>query len=208
MKPLLIGLTGGIGAGKSTVAGYLAELGAEIVVGDELGRRAFEKAPELLESVREKFGDTVFHTDGTLNRRLLGKKVFGSREDTRWLTELTFPVIYELWRQAVKAAKAEVVVFDAAMIFEWRIEKEFDLLILVTADVDTVCSRVAKQNRLTLEEVKARHQQQMDVEWKRKHCHIVLVNNGSLNELESQVHKFWNNRIIDETAKRRIAGNG
>jgi dephospho-CoA kinase len=153
MWPLTIGLTGTIGAGKSTVAALLSEHGAEIVSGDTLGKIAVEESDNILHDIRERFGATVFSEDGSLNRREFGHVVFVSAEHSEWLTERTFPTIFQLWCDRVKHCKSPVIVLDAALIFEWKIEIEFDLIIVVLATPDRVKQRLAASDRLSAAEI-------------------------------------------------------
>ncbi|MBU0507325.1 dephospho-CoA kinase [bacterium] len=203
MQPFLIGLTGEIGVGKSTVARALAELGAEIVVGDELGRSALEESLAILTRIRERFGGEVFATDGSLNRRALGKRVFSAAEDARWLTELTFPGIHALWREQVSRSRTDVLVLDAALIFEWGIEREFDLIVLVSADSESVLHRIERSGRLSRQEIQSRVAAQLSADVKRQKADIVLTNNGTFAELQHSVRELWQARIEPEIQRRR-----
>jgi dephospho-CoA kinase len=207
MVPVLIGLTGGVGVGKSTAARVLAELGAEVVSGDELGRRVLENSPEMLAEVRARFGGEVFEADGTLLRRVLGELVFANREHARWLTELTFAGIHRWWREAVARSTREVVVFDAALIFEWGIEREFDLLLSITASPDHVLRRQSRAGRLTMEEIESRLAAQLPPANKARQSHVDITNDGTIEELEDAVRDVWHTRIAPELQKRRKTGN-
>jgi dephospho-CoA kinase len=202
MKPLLIGLTGGPGTGKSTVASMLAELGAEIISGDELGRHALEESPELLARVRVRFGSSVFHEDDTLDRRALGIRVFADPVHARWLTGLTFPSIYAAWLDAVSHCTKPVIVLDAALIFEWGISSDFDLLVVVTSDRSLVSGRLSAGNRLTPSEAEARLASQMPPEIKASRSHVTLDNSGPVSDLQESVRNFWNRYVQPELRKR------
>ena len=202
MKPILIGLTGGVGVGKSSVAAILRELGAEIIVGDELGRIALEESPELLAAVRDRFGDSVF-AEGKLLRRELGRRVFTAPDETRWLTELTFPRIHELWRDAVRHSQREVIVFDAALIPEWGIENEFDFLIVVTASPESVSQRLVSSGRLTSDEINARQAIQALSAKTGTLQATRIVNDGSQDDLRRQIEEFWKSKIEPELKRRR-----
>jgi dephospho-CoA kinase len=198
MRRLLIGLTGGIGAGKSTVACVLHELGAEIVSGDELGRKALDESVELRAQVQEKFGDGVFSSDGTLNRRALGKQVFTDREHARWLTDRTFPEIHRRWIQTAAASAREVVVFDAALILEWGIEREFDFVVVVTAPRDAIIRRLNQEGRLTAQEIESRLAVQISPDAKAACANIHLINDDTVETLERKVRELWQTRILPE----------
>ncbi|HEY3294567.1 MAG TPA: dephospho-CoA kinase [bacterium] len=206
--PFLIGLTGGIGSGKSTVASQLQSLGAEVVSGDELGRQALETTPALLAEIRVRFGDDVFDQDGTLRRRMLGDKVFANPEHAHWLTHRTFPIIHRLWREAVARSAADVVVLDAALIFEWDIAEEFDLLLIVLADRNLVAHRMQAGGRLSAPEIEARLALQIPPQDKARRADVVLVNDGSLDEFLEKVREFWTKRVLPELEQRRERVNG
>lgn len=207
MLPIRIGLTGAIGTGKSSVASLLADHGAEIISGDELGRIALELSPEFLEAVRERFGNEVFTPDGKLRRRELGKRVFSSPEHVRWLTALTFPRIHELWNDAVAKTTSDVIVFDAALLLEWGIEKEFDHLFVVIASPHVIRDRLSKGGRFTAEEITSRTAMQLDPTVKTSVADKVIVNDESLADLWRQVNQFWKDMIEPELEQRRILRN-
>jgi dephospho-CoA kinase len=195
MKPLLVALTGNIGVGKSTVAKFLTEHGADVVSGDELGRLALEKSPENLAAVRWRFGPEIFNPDGILNRRVLGQRVFASRDDAAWLTHLTFPAIYEGWRKAVKQSPAKVIVFDAALIFEWGIERDFDVVILVAAAQSAVLNRLTGERHLSPAEGDARRSAQLDEAAKIEKADVVVQNDGTIPDLCARVDQIWQTLI-------------
>lgn len=202
IQPFLIGLTGTIGSGKSTVAAELRTLGARVVIGDELGRRALEESPELIGQIRERFGVAVFGEDGMLNRAALGRLVFAEPEHSRWLTDLTFPRIYDFWRQEVAECTTDVLVFDAALIFEWGIESEFDLIVLVTASPDRILERLESGSRFSREEAAARMAAQIPMNDKEPKAHTVIRNDGTREQLRRSVQDLWHNRIQSELQDR------
>jgi dephospho-CoA kinase len=202
MKPIEIGLTGAIGAGKSSVAMFLGELGAEVVSGDQLGKLALEGSAELLSAIRKRFGDRVFSDDGALQRRELGRIVFSSHEDARWLTSITFPVIYRMWKEAVAETTRPVIVFDAALIVEWGIAGEFDHMLVVTAPDELSTKRMSESGRLTQEEIAERRARQTDSSAKVSAADRVISNEGSLQELRQKVRLYWKD-VIDTELKAR-----
>jgi len=207
MVPYLIGLTGGIGSGKSTVAAEFENLGAEIVVGDELGKRVLEESTQLIARIRDRFGDSVFNEDGSLNRRSLGQALFASPEDVRWLTDLTFPGIYKLWRDAVRLSQKSVMVFDAALIFEWGIEQDFDLVLLVTSDVEEIRQRMKESGRLSESELDARLAAQMPLNDKIAKADLIIGNDGTIEDLRQFVRNLWREKIEPESVKWRKERN-
>jgi dephospho-CoA kinase len=202
MTPFLIGLTGGMGVGKSTAGHLLADWGAEVVSGDELGHQALEGSSKLLAEVKARFGDDVFEPDGALRRRELGERVFASRDHARWLTERTFEEIHRLWREAVARSTREVVVFDAALIFEWGIEHEFDLLLIIAASRDEVVRRLGREGRLTPAEIESRLAAQIAPAEKMRQAHAVVTNDGTIEELKDAIHKVWESRVAPALHKK------
>lgn len=195
-RPFTIGLTGVIGSGKSSVADMLRNLGAEVVSGDQLGREVLEENRGLQADLLTRWGNQILEPDGKLNRRRIGELVFASAEDARWLTEQTFPGIHTKWRDAVGRTRARVIVFDAAMIFEWGIEREFDVLVSVTCDAETAISRSA--GRFTREEYLSRRSLQVAERLKVEKSHHVIENNGTIEELRNKVKELWERTITSQ----------
>lgn len=193
MKPVVVGLTGGIGVGKSSVAETLRTLGADIVSGDELGREVIERDAKVKDAIVSELGASVLNQDHSLNRRRIAELVFVSPDRSRWLTHLTFPAIHRLWRERCEHTLAQVIVFDAALIFEWGIEREFDIVLVVTAPEESILARA--QGRFSVADLAARASAQMPVEGKITGATHVIVNEGTLAELESHVRKFWTEYI-------------
>ena len=183
-------MTGGIGTGKSTVARFLAECGAEVVVGDELGKRAIDLQPDVQDAIRARFGDAVFESKGVLNRKKLGDLVFSESLNVRWLTELTFPYIYREWNTAVSECRREMIVFDAALIFEWGIQSEFDKIVVVTANNDLVTMR-SMSGRFSPETLAQRLRFQLPTEQKVLQANVIIENSGTIETLRSKVKAFY-----------------
>jgi dephospho-CoA kinase len=191
-KPLLIGLTGGPGVGKSTVAEILASKGAAVISGDEIGRRVLRRFPELREALR-RYGDTVFMASGALKRRELGRIVFNRKREVAWLNRLMFPKIYQLLRDDIErlSRRHSVVVVDAAMIFEWGIEKDFDMLWVVTTPQELAERRMAHTGRLSTVEIRQRLRFQIPSHEKARRAHLVICNNSDKRFLRRMVHRIW-----------------
>jgi dephospho-CoA kinase len=198
--PMTIGLTGSIGAGKSSVAALFKEFGAEVVSGDELGKQSLARQPELIASIRERFGDAVFDGASELNRRKLGEIVFSDNAHVRWLTEQTFPYIHQEWRTAVDRTKCSLIVLDASLIFEWGIETEFDKIIVVTASKQAVAARAAA-GRFTAVELEQRANSQLPIEIKIVGADIVIHNYGTPVDLRSHVEALWKSWTFPEQNK-------
>ncbi|MBL0061925.1 MAG: dephospho-CoA kinase [bacterium] len=193
MKKVKIGLTGGIGAGKSTVANMLAKHGAAIVTGDELGRQVLDEDADVREALVERFGAQIASSDGILNRKALAALVFADPNQSKWLTLLTFPGIYSRWQNAFDQSKKSIVVFDAALIFEWNIQKDFDVIVVVAADAKLAYDRASV--RFSKEDIERRIAAQLPVAYKVLNADFVFQNDGSLDDLAKQVEDLWKHKI-------------
>ena len=189
----LIGLTGSPGTGKSAVAELLAAKGAAVISGDELGRRVLRVFPELKDALRARYGYEIFTARGALKRRALGRIVFTQEGEAAWLNALMFPKIYELLQRDIQkhCKNHRVIVFDAAMIFEWGIEKEFDSIWVVTAPEELANVRLGSSGRLSPNEIRMRMQAQLSPEEKTRRADVVLPNTGNRKLLQQSVNRIW-----------------
>ena len=204
MNTLLIGLTGGPGVGKSTVAEMLTAKGAVVICGDELGRRVLRRFPEIKDALRQRYGEEIFTSRGALKRRALGRIVFSREGEAAWLNRLMFPKIYELLKKDVNRLSRthRVVVVDAAMIFEWGIEKDFDSVWVVTAPLESAQERMTHDGRLSPEEIRQRLQAQIPQEEKARRAHLVISNSGNKKKLKETVNRAWTSEVMPRLLKR------
>ncbi len=162
----LIALTGGIAAGKSTVASRLAELGAVVVDADRLSRQAVEVGSPGLSAIRERFGDTVIAGDGSLDRPALGAVVFSDEGARADLNAIVHPEVSRLSQEAFAAAFAEdpgrVVVYDVPLLAESRGAAEFDVVVVVHAPAEERIRRLVEIRRMTPAEAEGRVRAQAD----------------------------------------------
>lgn len=197
----VVGLTGGIAAGKSTVSQILSRLGAEIVDADEIARLVVEPGSVAHSKIRERFGETVFLEDGSLDREELGQIVFSDENERRWLNELTHPLIgVEIARQISEAAArgAEIVVIDAALLFESsRGEPFVRPVIVVSSTLDQQAARLRARDGLDDVEIEARIGSQMPLDEKVRRADYVVDNSGSIEEIERQVKALWE-KLLDD----------
>jgi dephospho-CoA kinase len=195
---LIIAVTGGIGSGKSEFCKVLGELGAGVTVGDELGRRALTTDPRLLSDLRNRFGDQVFDTDGNLIRKALGDIVFSNPKARKWLDARIFPEIYRLlWEDILKLQRDhQHVVIDAAMIFEWGIDTDFDLIVAVVAPPERVKAFLSHRDSFDERQMENRFTSQIPPEEKARRAHVVIHNDGTLADLRLKAHDFWNTCVL------------
>lgn len=192
---LRIGLTGGIGSGKSTVSALLAERGAVIVDADQIAREVVEPGTPGLAAVVEAFGDGVLTADGALDRPAIAAIVFADDEARRTLNGIVHPLVRA--RAAELAAglpEDAVVVNDVPLLVEAGQAHVYDLVLVVVADVETRVGRLV-QRGLAEPDARARIAAQATDEQRRAVADVVLDNNGSPEELAAQVDRFWAERV-------------
>ena len=192
---LRIGLTGGIGSGKSTVSALLAARGAVIIDADRIAREVVEPGTPGLAAIVEAFGDGVRTADGALDRPALAAIVFADPEARRTLDGIVHPLVRA---RAVELAGGlpddAVVVNDVPLLVETDQAGSYDLVLVVAADVDTRVARLV-QRGLTESDARARIAAQATDEQRSAVADVVLDNNGSREDLAAQVETFWTERV-------------
>ena len=190
----VIGLTGGIGSGKSTVAAMLAELGAEVIDTDKVGHEAYRPGTEGFRQVTEAFGDDIVAADGTIDRRALAAKVFADPAQLRRLNAIVHPLIglaVRDWLVRAQAAPSSApIVVEAPVLMEagWRF---FDEVWVVVVSPKTAIARVTASRDITADEVRRRLDTQLSNAERRRRADRVLENDGTLDELQEQVRAAW-----------------
>ncbi len=186
----LVGLTGGIASGKSTVAAILQRLGAEIINADELAREVVQPGSEAWQEIVKDFGSAVLQEDQTIDRRKLRDIIFKDSQARKKLEAIIHPRVRALAEkkiQACEAAGSAVVVYEVPLLFETQIHHWIRPVILVACDIERQKSRLQDRDLLTAAEAQKHIDAQMSLEDKRKLADYTIENNGSLVELEAQV---------------------
>ena len=189
---LLIGLTGGIGSGKTTVARMLASRGAVVLDSDQLARAAVEPGTPGFDAVVTRFGGDVVCDDGSLDRAAVASIVFADAAARADLEAIVHPEVRRHIAEAV-AARADtddVVVVDSPLLIETGAHEGFPVIVVVTAPVDARIARLATQG-MSEGDVRARMAAQMPLEEKARHADVLLDNGGTERELEAQVDRLW-----------------
>ena len=197
--PVMIGLTGGIGAGKSAVAERLAAHGAVIVDSDRLAREAVEKGSPGLAKVVEAFGPEVLAADGTLDRSALAQRVFNDDAARKRLEQIIHPYVRERTAAIVASAPPDaVVVNDVPLLVEAGLAAAYDKVIVVLADTSTRVDRLVRLRGMPEEDARARIAAQATDDQRRAVADIVIQNDGSPEQLDAAVDAAW-----DELAQSR-----
>ena len=188
-KPVF-GLIGGIGAGKSTAAGCLAARGGFVIDCDKLGHVALEH-PEVRDELRARWGDAVFHADGTVNRRAVAGVVFGTPSEREWLEGVVFPVIGRLADERIQSANAAPAVrfsvLDAAVLLEAGWKNRCDRVLYLDAPREVREARLAARSGWTAADLTTRESAQWPSEVKKRHADAVVVNDGTREQLQERI---------------------
>ena len=189
-----VGLTGGIGSGKSEVSRLLRTYGAIVVDADLIAREVVDVGTPGLSAVVDAFGTEVLKPDGTLDRTKLGRRVFTDRKALAQLNAITHPRItertVELFRQAAEAG-AEIVVHDVALLVENGLADDYDAVVVVAASPTTQLDRLVRVRGMPEDEASARIAAQLPLEDKLAVATHVIRNDGPLEELAPQVERVW-----------------
>jgi dephospho-CoA kinase len=197
---LNIGLTGGIGSGKSTVSALLAERGAVVVDADRIARDLVEPGTPGLAAVVAAFGDGVVGPDGALDRPALAAVVFADPEARARLDAIVHPLVRARAAELAAAAPADaVVVHDIPLLVETGQAARFDLVLVVRADQEVRVARLV-QRGLPEDDARARIAAQATDEQRAAVADVVLDNSGTREELASQVDRFWTRRILPKVS--------
>jgi dephospho-CoA kinase len=199
----LIGLTGGIATGKTTVNRMLAARGAAVIDADELAREAVRPGEPTLERVVEHFGAGILHADGSLDRARLGAIVFADPTARRDLEAITHPRILELMQERIAAAMAgdaPLVVVDIPLLFENGRETLFEGVLLVYAPPDIQVRRLHERNQLDETAALHRLSAQLPIDEKRARATWVIDNRGSPDATQREVDAWWDSVVVTQRA--------
>ena len=190
---LLVGLTGGIGSGKSTVARMLEERGAVVFDADLLAREAVEPGTPGHTAVIERFGADVLAPGGELDREALASIVFADPSARRDLEQIVHPEVRRLFAEGSEAYRDtdRIVVFSAPLLVESGMHTAFEILVVISATVATQIERLMRQRGMSEAAIRARIDAQAPLEDKAAVADFLVDNGGTLAELESQVERLW-----------------
>lgn len=208
-RPLVVGLTGGIGAGKSTVARMLEQLGAFVVDADVIARRVLSEDPEGVEEVIRAFGREVLDEHGEVDRARLASRVFGDRRARKRLELIVHPKVQSMAAHGIEEAarlKKSVVVFDAALLVETGASDHVDRVIVVTAPESHRVGRLADRDGVSKEDATARMKAQLRDDERVAAADWVVDNRLDIDDLNRQVEKLWSS--LHDEARHGPPGTG
>ena len=192
---ILVGLTGGIATGKSTVAGMFKRCGATVIDADALAREVVQPGKPAWREIVKAFGKTILNPDRTVNRPALGTTGFGHPAKLRRLEHMIHPRVAReqrrLTQQAAKKDPRAVVIYDVPLLFEAGIDARVDTIIVVTADRETQIARLKKRNRLSRAEALRRIKSQMPLADKRRRADYTLSGTCPFPQLKKQVRLLY-----------------
>jgi len=198
---LIIGLTGGIVGGKSTVASMFKDLGAKIVDVDKIGHSVILPHRPAWKKIIRLFGKDFLRNDLTIDRGKLGKIVFTNQTLLKKLNEITHPEIIKVIKKEINFAKnrtynqEKILIIDAALIYEAKMDRLMDKIIVVYINEDEQEKRLIRRNNLSKEEALQRIKSQMPMKEKIKMADHVIDNSNSLNATKEQVEKIWQSLV-------------
>jgi dephospho-CoA kinase len=193
----LIGLTGGIASGKSTVGKRLAELGAVVVDADQLAREVVEPGTPALADIARVFGPSVIAPDGSLNRPALGAIIFSDAAKREQLNAITHPAIWrrgnELFAEAEARDPDVVIVYDVPLLAEAAADRpmQFDRIVVVQADTETRINRLVELRGMSRDEAEGRLRAQASDDERLRIADVVIDSNGTLEHTREQVDSLW-----------------
>jgi dephospho-CoA kinase len=190
-----IGLTGGIGSGKSTVARLLTELGARVINADQVGHEVYRPGALGWQQVVDAFGRDIVAADQSIDRKKLGAMVFADPAQLKRLNAIVHPLIYREIERRIAAERADgfraPIVVEAAILIEANWQPLVDEVWLVIARREAVVQRLAAERGLDAGQVDARRTAQMDDAERLRHADVVIENNGSFADLDARVRAEW-----------------
>jgi dephospho-CoA kinase len=207
---LLVCVTGGLGSGKSTLAAMLGRRGAVVVDADELARRALDPGTTAFKEVCDLFGDDVLRPDGHLDRRAIAARAFADESKRRALESIVHPEVFRGLVEILERHRdtEDVVVFDAPLTVETGFHRECDVVVVVSASLDAQVARATQQRDLTEEDARARISAQLPAAQREAVADIVVLNDGSLEDLDRQADALWEELTRRAGPSGGLSGSG
>lgn len=196
---LVLGLTGGIGAGKTEVARIFEKLGAKVLNADLIAKAISNTDSTVIQQIKAHFGEQIYSPDGLLRRKELGQVVFSEPEKLKILNGIVHPPTISRLRAEIQLAKKAnqnpLLVIESALIFEVGLESEFDLVVVVSADPARIIERLRERDQLSQQAIENRMQSQLDPASKEELADIVIHNNSDIENLTKTVTRIFTDLI-------------
>lgn len=199
---LVIGLTGGIASGKSTISSILKAVGWPVIDADLIARQIVMPGSKGLEQIVNRFGPQMLNSDGTLDRKKLGKTVFDDPKKLSDLDKIEHPVIQEAIDSQLDEFKKQhlpVVVLDVPLLFETGMDEECDLTVLAVVDQATQLKRLMKRDQISKMDAVKKISSQMSLKEKMQRADVIIDNNGTLEQTRSQVAE-----LVDRVSQHQL----
>ncbi|MCB9025067.1 MAG: dephospho-CoA kinase [Bdellovibrionaceae bacterium] len=188
---LWIGLTGGMGTGKSTVASILRELGYPVIDADAFSHKSLERSSECYNHVVKLFGDQILDAKGDIDRKKLGEIVFSNKRDLTKLENIIHPYVQKKadeTRREYESSGHKIAFYDVPLLFEKELQNKFDKTVLVYAPNDLQVQRIVHRDNMNIEEIQKRIAAQISIEDKKEMADVVINNLGSIAELKKEIN--------------------
>jgi dephospho-CoA kinase len=186
----VLGVTGGIGSGKSAATDQFASHGIIIVDADVIARNVVQKGSDALSAISSHFGPTIILENGELNRSALRERVFSEPEEREWLEDLLHPIIRKRIKQALQMADSPYVILSAPLLLENGLDKICDKVLVIDCDEKTQIARTISRDNNSEVMVKKIMQQQFNRQQRLQKADDIIDNSGSLNDLKNAVDKY------------------
>lgn len=192
---LVLGLTGNIGTGKSFVSHIFASLGAKVLDADSIAKEISNTDPIVIQQIKAYFGEHIYTSEGTLRRKKLGQIVFSEPEKLKILNQIVHPATIQKIRSEIQYYKKlknhSLLIVESAIIFETGLEKEFDLVAVVSASPERIVERLRKRDHLSQQEIENRMKSQLDPAKKEELADIVIDNNTDIEDLSQKITNLF-----------------
>jgi len=187
---LVVGLTGGIGSGKTLVSNMFADLGIEIVDADIIARQVVQVGSHCLEKINERYGTAILLDDGNLNRAKLREKIFSDPSEKRWLEQLMHPEIHKVTQTALVNAKGDYAVYVSPLLIEANTLRLVDRVLIVDTEQEKQIARTTARDKVDALQVNAIIASQINQTERNKHADDIIYNSGSIESTTEQVQKL------------------
>jgi dephospho-CoA kinase len=190
----VIGLTGGIGSGKSTVSRFLAELGAAVIDADKIGHEVYRPDTDTWRELVKTFGRGILAADNTIDRKKLGAIVFSNEEELKRINAIIHPQITEIIKKQIddyRRKEAKVIVLDAPVLLEAHAKNLVDEVWVVVADEENVIKRAVARTGLREEQIRDRIRAQMSKTERIKNAQVIIYNDGTPEDLRGKIKNLW-----------------